>query len=324
MSSTAPVLLLAAALCACCRAGVSLSGAEVPTPQWPQFRGPGGNAITESQSIPIAFGPAKNLRWKTELPLGHSSPCIWGDRIFLTGHVGTTLKMICLRRADGTMLWERERTIPKLATYEHVAGDPANSTPATDGQRVVFQFDDFGVVVLDFAGEMKWEKKFPSTGNAFSYGASPVLDNGLIYLNRDGGIDSSLVCLDAGTGKERWNAPRPDKRGSFCTPYVWSHDGTTQILAGGTGQLEAYDARTGDPVWQVTGLPSFICPSPVAADGMIVFGGWTTAHVAGRTRVESVFDEDSGVSPAAMKDPAAFFAQFGIRQFHRPDECDDG
>ncbi len=310
MYSTTPVLLLAAALFTCSRAAVSLSGAEVPTPQWPQFRGPGGNAITESQSIPLAFGPAENLRWKTELPVGHSSPCIWGDRIFITGHVGTTLKMICLRRADGTILWERERTIPKLATYEHVAGDPANSTPATDGQRVVFQFDDFGVVVLDFAGELKWEKKFPSTGNAFSYGASPVLDDGLIYLNRDGGIDSSLVCLDAGTGKERWNAPRPDKRGSFCTPYVWSHDGTKQILAGGTGQLEAYDARTGDPVWQVTGLPSFICPSPAAADGMIVFGGWTTAHVAGRTRVESVFDEDSGVSPAAMKDPAAFFAQF--------------
>ena len=205
--STTPVLLLAAVLFTCSRAAVSLSGAEVPTPQWPQFRGPGGNVIAESQSIPLAFGRDKNLRWKTALPSGNSSPCIWGDRIFLTGHAGTILKMICLRRADGTILWERERTIPKLATYEHVAGDPANSTPATDGQRVVFQFDDFGVVVLDFAGELKWEKKFPSTGNPFSYGASPVIDDGLIYLNRDGGIDSSLVCLDAGTVA----APVPDR-----------------------------------------------------------------------------------------------------------------
>jgi len=224
--------------------------------------------------------------------------------------VGTTLKMICLRRSDGAVLWERERTIAKLAVYEHVAGDPANSTPATDGQRIVFQFDDFGVVVLDFSGGLKWEKPLSSTKNGFSYGESPVLDDGRVYLNRDGGLDSSLVCLDAETGKEHWNAPRPKKIGSFCTPYVWHHDGTKQILAGGTGQLEAYDARTGDPVWQVSGLPSFVCPSPVAAEGMVVFGGWTTAHVAGRSRIESIFDVDSGVSPAGMKDPVAFFAQF--------------
>ena len=174
MSSTTRVLLLAAALFTCSRAAVSLSGAEVPTPQWPQFRGPGGNAVAESQSIPVGFGRDKNLRWETELPPGNSSPCIWGDRIFLTAHVGTTLKMICLKRSDGAMLWERERTIPKLAVYEHVAGDPANSTPATDGQRVVFQFDDFGVVVLDFAGELKWEKQLSSTKNNFSTGTRRV------------------------------------------------------------------------------------------------------------------------------------------------------
>lgn len=301
---------VAAALLLCGCTTVGTLSAEIPTPQWPQFRGPGGNSVAIGQSIPLAFGPEKNVRWKTALPAGHSSPCIWGDRIFLTGHEGTTLKMICLRRSDGKVLWERERTIAKLAVYEHVAGDPANPTPATDGRRVVFQFDDFGVVVTDMAGELVWEKAFPSTANSFSYGASPVLDDGKLYLNRDGGLDSSLVCLDSATGKERWKAARPDAIGSFCTPYVSGSGEAKQILAGGTGRLEAYDARTGDPVWRVTGLPIFVCPSAVAVDDMIIFGGWTTAHVAGRTRVESAFDEDSGVSAAAMKDPVVFFAQF--------------
>jgi hypothetical protein len=100
------IRLLAAALSACGITTVNLSGAEAPPPQWPQFRGPGGNAIAESQSIPITFGPDKNVRWKKELPVGQSSPCIWGDQIFVSGHVGTTLKMICLRRSDGTLLRE--------------------------------------------------------------------------------------------------------------------------------------------------------------------------------------------------------------------------
>ena len=304
------ILLLAAALSACGITTVNLRGAEAPPPQWPQFRGPGGNAIATAQAIPITFGPDNNVRWKTALPAGHSSPCIWGDRIFLTGHDGTTLKMICLRRSDGKILWERERKISKLATYEHIAGSPANSTPATDGRHVVFQFDDFGVVVMDFAGEVIWERTFAPTANRFSYGASPVLDDGSLYLNRDGGIDSSLLCLDVATGKERWKAARPDAIGSFCSPYVSGEGALKQILAGGSGRLEAYDALTGKPVWHVTGLPIFVCPSPVVAGGMIFYGGWTTAHVAGRTRIESIFDEDSGVSAAAMKDPSAFFAQF--------------
>jgi outer membrane protein assembly factor BamB len=284
--------------------------AESSFPQWPQFRGPDGNAVAVGQSISCALSNEKGVRWKVALPAGHSSPCIWNDRIFLTGHIGTTLKMMCLRRSDGQVLWERERTIPKLPTYEHVAGDPANSTPATDGRRVVFQFDDLGLVVTDLAGEVIWEKAFPSTHNPFSYGASPVLDDGSIYLNRDGSIESGLVCLDATTGKERWRAARPDAMESFCTPYVWRGGGTKQILAGGSGRLEAFNALTGDPVWHVTGLPAFVCPSPVAADGMIVFGGWTTAHVAGRSRIESIFEEDAGVSAEAMKNPTAFFAQF--------------
>ena len=213
------------------------------------------------------------MRWKTALPPGHSSPCIWDDRIFLTGNTGTTLKMICLRRSDGKILWERERTVSKLATYEHVAGSPANSTPATDGRRVVFQFDDLGLVVTDAAGEVIWEKAVPSTANPYSYGASPVLDDGSIYLNRDGSVESSLVCLDAATGKERWKALRPDAIASFCTPYVWPGGGAKQILAGGSGRLDAYDALTGDPVWHVTGLPVFVCPSPVAADSSVDIAG---------------------------------------------------
>lgn len=282
--------------------------------RWPQFRGPGGNALAEGQTVPLEFGPARNVRWKTALPAGNSSPCIWGDRIFLTAHDGPALKMLCLRRTDGKILWERERRIAAVPKYEHVAGDPANSTVATDGRHVVFLFDDHGVVVTDPEGTLLWEKKFPATGNGFSYGASPVLDGGNLYLNRDGGLDSGLVCLDVATGEQRWRVARADAIVSFCTPYVWSEGGRKQILAGGSGRLEAYDSGTGEPVWTVKGLPAFVCPSPVGGDGMVFFGGWTTAHVSGRSRVESTFGEDSGVTAGELADPKAFFARYDRNQ----------
>lgn len=289
--------------------------AETALPHWPQFRGPGGNAIAAAgQTVPLEFGPERHLLWKTALPTGNSSPCIWGDRIFLTGHDGTQLKLFCLNRVDGSVVWEQERRIPGVPKYQHVAGDPANSTPATDGRNVVFFFDDYGVVVTDLNGRLRWEKKFPPTGNAFSYGASPVLDDGKLYLNRDGGLDSGLVCLDAATGELRWQVARTNAIVSFCTPYVWTDGGNKEVLAGGTGRLEAYSADTGSPLWNVKGLPSFVCPSPVGGGGMVYFGGWTTAHVAGRARVESVFGEESGVSERELADPKAFFERYDGNQ----------
>lgn len=293
-----------------CLALATVTAEEIASSNWPQFRGPGGNSVATAQSIPTEFGPAKNLRWRIALGTGNSSPCIWDDRIFVTAHESGTLKMICLRRSDGRQLWIHERRVASIKPYEHVAGSPANSTPVTDGKRVVFQFDDYGLVTMDVDGKVLWEKPFTPTANPFSYGASPILDDGRVYINRDGAIDSSLLCLDLTTGNEQWRAARPTRSLSWCTPYILREGAAKQVLVGGSGFLDAYDAREGTLTWSVGTLPKVVCPSPVAGDGMVVFGGWTTAHVAGRSRVESVFEEDSGVSPAAMKDPKAFFEQF--------------
>ncbi|MCP5520932.1 MAG: PQQ-binding-like beta-propeller repeat protein [Verrucomicrobiales bacterium] len=308
---TRPVLCLAL-LCQLLATAATARSASIP--QWPQFRGPGGNAVASGQSLDFDFGREQNVRWKAPLPAGHSSPCLWGDRIFLTGVDGTRVRLICLRRRDGQRLWEREREIAKPAPYEHVAGSPANSTPATDGKRVVFFFDDYGVIVLDPEGNLLWERRLPPTHNSYSYGASPVLDENRIYLNRDGGPEPGLLCLDAGDGQELWEAARPGTIVSFCTPYVLEQGDGKVVLAGGTGRLTAYDAQSGTAVWDAGGFPVFICPSPVATDQAIVFGGWTTAHVSGRTRMESGFDEASEVSAAAMRSPEAFFDQFDVNK----------
>jgi outer membrane protein assembly factor BamB len=112
---------------------------------------------------------------------------------------------MCLNRQDGKTLWLHERTIEKVPAYEHAAGDPANSTPATDGENVVFYFDDYGVIVTDLKGHIKWEKTMPTTSNTYSYGASPLAYRDRVYMVATGGF---VTCVDLNTGKPYFEKER--------------------------------------------------------------------------------------------------------------------
>src|SRR5580704_17606113 len=75
---------------------------------WPQFRGPDGSGRCPSCGpLPIEFGPQKNVLWKTELPVGKSSPVLAGDRIFLTASEGDDMITMCLSRTTGQIQWRR-------------------------------------------------------------------------------------------------------------------------------------------------------------------------------------------------------------------------
>jgi hypothetical protein len=105
------------------------------TPTWPQFRGPNGSGIAEDAHLPIHFGPDTNLLWKTALPPGHSSPCLWDERIFLTAfdRERKKLETICLDRQTGKVVWRRDAPAEKIERV-HTISNPAASTPATDGR----------------------------------------------------------------------------------------------------------------------------------------------------------------------------------------------
>jgi hypothetical protein len=51
---------------------------------WPRFRGPNGSGISQQKGLPITWSQG-DIAWKTKLPgIGHSSPCIWDDHVFVT------------------------------------------------------------------------------------------------------------------------------------------------------------------------------------------------------------------------------------------------
>ena len=113
----------------------TLSLGQAEEHAWPIFRGPDGSGQALGQAVPTAFGPEKNVAWKTALPSGPSSPIIWGDRLFITGHVGTSVKMLCLNRLTGEVLWDGAREIPKVPRFStsQLAWPPPRLPPTGNG-----------------------------------------------------------------------------------------------------------------------------------------------------------------------------------------------
>src|SRR4051812_30107356 len=103
-------------------------------PSWPQFRGPGGLGIAEPSTPPVQFGPEQNVVWKVPMASGNSSPCIWGDRLFLTTYADGKLETVCISRQEGRTLWHAAAPCDKFEAT-HRLGNPATPTPCTDGER---------------------------------------------------------------------------------------------------------------------------------------------------------------------------------------------
>src|SRR5437879_1400338 len=106
---------------------------------WPQFRGPNSQSVATDATAPAQIGAATNLLWKVTAPPGHSSPCIWAGRIFLTGFEDGKLETLCLDRREGKVRWRVAAPAEKIEPV-HRIGSPASPTPATDGERVFVYF----------------------------------------------------------------------------------------------------------------------------------------------------------------------------------------
>ncbi|MHB8523177.1 MAG: outer membrane protein assembly factor BamB family protein [Limisphaerales bacterium] len=251
---------------------VALAAGPAPA-HWPQFRGPNGSGLApDDQPAPVTFGPDKNCLWQTGLPPGHSSPCIWDNRIFLTAfdQDSKRLETLCLDRASGKILWRTPA--PKMETEKqlHQFSSPAASTPATDGERVYLYFGAYGAVAYDFTGKEVWARPLPAPPTKYGTASSPIVSGNLVVLQRDGNsTNSQLLALEAKTGRTTWTANRPLNGESFSTPMLWKHDGAEEIITVGNGRLDAYDAHDGHERWWTPGLTMQPITVAVAGDGLL-------------------------------------------------------
>ncbi|MBI3680220.1 MAG: PQQ-binding-like beta-propeller repeat protein [Acidobacteria bacterium] len=241
---------------------------------WPQFRGPNAAGVSPEASLPEELGPA-NLRWKTAMPAGNSSPVVWGDRIFLTAFRDSKrLVVLCVDRRDGRVRWEREVPAGRTEIVHPLLGSPASSTPVTDGQRVFAFFGAVGLVAFDFRGRLLWRHELGPLTYNLGWGAasSPILYGDTVILNCDHDGESFLVAVDKATGKEKWRKPRPGAPPSYSTPILWEVEGRPQLITAGSGRVTAYDAATGQELWHVAQPGGFTATTPVAAPGLLIAG----------------------------------------------------
>lgn len=274
---------------------------------WPQFRGPGGLGIGTGNP-PVVMGPEKNVLWRTELAPGHSSPCIWGDRIALTALDAGKLVTVCLSRTDGRELWRAVAPAEKVEGT-HRIGSPAAPTPCTDGTRLYAYFGSYGLLAYDWNGRELWRKPLPPPVVEFGTGASPVLADGKVILVADADIGGYLLAVDAATGADVWKTDRSEFRRSFSTPFVWKHAAGEELVVAGALWVRGYDLKTGKERWSSRGMARVSNATPVASDGLLLVSSW---NVGGDEddRVEMEPFEPFALEHDANKDGALTLEEF--------------
>jgi len=165
---------------------------------WPQWRGPSSNGISDESGLPVHWGSGEHIRWKAPLAgLGVSSPVIWGDKVFVTSQKGivpaqqgqmpllarddqdlarqespiggrrnksnesngeVSLIVEAFRISNGAQLWKYSIRATGEFPQLHEKHNLATPTPVTDGKLVYAWFGNGQIVALDMSGGAVWSR----------------------------------------------------------------------------------------------------------------------------------------------------------------------
>jgi outer membrane protein assembly factor BamB len=307
-------LLLSAVVCLIALFAPIAPTVEAKGGNWPQWRGPEGQGVSAETGLPTEWSATKNVKWKTPIAgRGHSSPIVWGKKIFLTTAVegevipgakaGVTHKMadgsdfvhpdaigadrkhtfkvVALDRETGKILWERVAYEGAVYDSRHKKASFASSTPATDGKYVFAFFGTEGLYAYDYNGKLIWKQTLGKLGTAsVGYGVSPILYENLVIMQcDDSGMKSFIAAFDKKTGKEVWRVPRKVDI-TWSTPVLVRTGKRTELVASAAEAIIAYDPTTGKELWRHKGLQSNAVNTPVVSNDLVVITSGYPAKIA--------------------------------------------
>lgn len=271
---------------------------------WPSFRGPNASGMADGMGLPARW---EVVEWRTPIPgLGHSSPIVWGERVYVTAAVSADPDSIFVhgldgridRRTDraehsfrvyaldlptGAVVWEREatRAVPRIT--RHPKNSYASPTPATDGKHVVAYFGSEGLYAYDVDGNLLWKRDLGVIDAGASYddtydwgvGSSPILYRDLVIVLADSQAGSFLAAFHVASGEPLWRVQR-DVISSFSTPAIVEGiegvdgAGRVELVTNGAEFMHGYDPSSGKELWRLSGSSKNTTPTP-AVGGDLVF-----------------------------------------------------
>jgi outer membrane protein assembly factor BamB len=271
--------------------------------RWAAWRAGGDGIAAAGSKVPMEWNDETRL-WKTPIEgLGHSSPVVWGNRIFVTTAIEgetiegaeapvhtfggqefkhpqavgankkQTLKVIAINADSGEILWSQTAFDGQVYDDRHQASSYASPTAVTDGELVYAYFGSEGIYAYDMDGEPAWKVdigKIKAVG--LGVASSPILYDDLLIIqaDEDSGDASFIVALDKKTGKQAWKTPRPVQI-SWSTPLVVETEKRAELLTSGNEWIISYDPKTGKELWKVKGLENNAIHTPLLIDDLAIF-----------------------------------------------------
>jgi outer membrane protein assembly factor BamB len=272
-------------VCGCLLSFLLLAADPLRAEDWPCWRGPRGDGSSAENNVPTRWSDTENIAWKVALPYsGHSSPVVWGDRVFVLGtDLDQARRMVAAHdRKTGKHLWEKAIVAAPLER-KHRLNSFASSTPAVDRDRLYVSFleeKQMLIVAYDHSGNELWRVHPGVFSSVHGYCSSPVLYKDKVIVNGDHDGEAYLVALDRATGRTLWKTPRENKTRSYCTPIIREIAGRTQMMLSGSLCVASYNPDDGKLLWIVDGPTEQFVASPVFShDLLFITGGFPEHHV---------------------------------------------
>jgi outer membrane protein assembly factor BamB len=273
----------------------------VSADNWPQWRGPALNGVSNEKNLPVKWTVEENVTWKLEMPAwSGSTPIIWGDNIFLNASEGEMGKSVngemnrsvkgdiylwCVDRTKGTALWKKLLGSGDTKMRKQNMSSPS---PVTDGSGVWVMTGTGVLKAFDFKGNELWardiQKDYGKFGLNWGYASSPLLYEDSLFVQVLHGMKtddpSYLLRIDKKTGKTVWRVERPtaairESPDSYATPALLRYGNNVELVVLGGDCVTGHDPATGKELWRGNGLnpdnnPNYrVIASPITFDGVI-------------------------------------------------------
>ncbi|MCP4262056.1 MAG: PQQ-binding-like beta-propeller repeat protein [Planctomycetes bacterium] len=250
--------------------------------QWSRYRGPNGQGISYAKNIPVKW-TQEDYNWKVTLPGGgHSSPVLWGDKVFVTSGDQNADQglLLAMRVSDGKILWQKQYS---LASYRpNSRNSYASATPAIDAEHIYTLWPtpkETILIALDHDGREIWKRTFEGVYCQHGAGGSPIVFDDIVVFtheheNKTKDTPSAWIAVDRKTGRTRWELERQTgPKTSYSTPCIYSpHTAVTQLIfTSNSHGITAVNPRKGTVVWKAESLlPARVVSSPVIAGQLLI------------------------------------------------------